>query len=306
MGLLWIARKWEDEGRDNQTREETIDRYVLEMSDDNDGKKEVRDALSTRNGDVPPLAPYSPHPENDTYQRLYVSQLWLTRQPFSNRWEAEVTYSDEVDLPEDPHKQPMEWECDTEVAEEPSLLDVNGKPYQSTAGGWIEVTNDVPHVVLSGSRAIPPGFKNWLLQYGGAINADAITINGQTWPEKTLKVTRLKIGKVQTSALGDDYCDFNIELEYNANTWIYQTPNRDYFQLINIVQGRISNGKPMKPLWKRIKIKVKNEHGVLEEPHEPQLIDKNGTYIEQPTPSNVVILKFQRNRELPFSALPLK
>jgi hypothetical protein len=314
MGLLWIERAYEEEGEDGQGTEETIERYRLEMDDVKDGKKEIRDAVSRPNkmsdGTAPPLTPYSPHPDNDTDQQIFVKTFRPVRQAAgSNIWDLEITYSSEVDLPDNPLNEPMEWDIDTDVQEELSFRDADGKPYLTTAGSLIETGNEVPRIVLSGSRAIPTNWPDWLLQYGGAVNEDDVRIKGKTWPALTLKITKLKIGKDATSPSGgSDYCQFNIELTYNKNGWQFEVPNRDFYQLIPRPPDKGST-KPTpakKQKYDRVKIHVKNEHGVPEEPTEPQMIDKNGLLIPVPTTANIVVLTFNKNLRLPFSVLPLK
>ncbi|MBI3866826.1 MAG: hypothetical protein HY290_33520 [Planctomycetia bacterium] len=299
MGLLWIERKYEEEGRDEQMREETIERYVLEMSDVKDGKKQIREAL-------PKLAPYEPHP---TEKDLYVASFWPVRQqPGANVWDLEITYSSEVNLPQNPLLEPMEWTVDTDVEEEPSFRDVDGRPYLTTAGSLIEATNDVPHVVLAGSKKIATNWPDWLLTYGGAVNIDDVRIKGKTWPAGTLKCTKIKIGKDEVSESGVAFCALDLELSHHRNGWQLETPNRDFYQLIPrpADPGQKKPTPAKKQKYDRVKIYVKNEHGVKEEPTEPQMIDQQGKLIEIPTTENIVILKFNRNRRLPFSELPLK
>jgi hypothetical protein len=138
-----------------------------------------------------------------------------------------------------------------------------------------------------------------------------------------MKCLKIKIGADQETEFGIDWCQLDFELHYRASGWRLLTPNRGFHQLIpkkQIVSAGSATAAAIaggilpatgiqigdKKQFDYVKILVEGENKTLEEPAEPQMLDRQGALIPNPTPANIVILEFKRNNELPFNNLPLK
>src|SRR5262249_5112318 len=181
----------------------------------------------------------------------------------------------------------------------------DGKPKINTAGDLID---DPPpegegcDIVFNVPKNLPIRLPAWILLYPNAVNNDSIRVRGVTLEPGKVKVKHLAIGEGQTQNKADSRVVSSPPHSRRVG-WTTIVPTRGFNQLVKKeVPGK--KGKQ----FVRQKITVKDDGGAMAYPTEPQFLDKDGKALDPDTitADKIVLLEFDDNLKLPFSALPLK
>src|SRR5262245_24632977 len=295
MSLLYCDEAWDEETRIDQTNREYIRYFKAQCSAVADGAKEI---LLGR----PDLAPFQPHPKDNA---ALVSEFFPKRIPGSTLFDIQVTYSTEVNVTDNPLAEPAKITIDTAEHSRIQFVDADGKPKINTAGDLID---DPPpevedcDIVFNVQKNLPIRLPAWILLYPNAVNNDTIRVRGLTLEPEKVKFKHLAIGEEQFQNKVD-FCAVAFQLHYRRVGWTTVVPNRGFNQLVK----KEVSGKKGKQ-FVRQKITVKDDGGAMAYPTEPQFLDKDGKALDPDTitAEKIVLLEFDDNLRLPFSALPLK
>jgi len=208
-----------------------------------------------------------------------------------------------------PFSVPIEWEWESASIEVPAYADENGKPLVLTSGEPIEgLTRRINLWVLKGTRSIP-GVPKWLRGYGVSVNSDRVKIDGQTFEPNNLQLQRLSIGKWQETTIGKTDVRFrsmNFELWWNPNTWSTLVPNKGFSELMFYEYYDISAGKKRVAAYQVRATNAEGEetkHRVFLNRDGQRPRDADGNVRENLDPRDIITLKFDLDKKLPYSPI---
>ncbi|HWL07332.1 MAG TPA: hypothetical protein VNQ76_02860 [Planctomicrobium sp.] len=313
-----------------------------EFTEDENGVREYRDyyiaETTERVGSIaairrrrPDLQRWQPHPED---RDALVRRFALQQRKHSLLWDITVDYSTAAGEEED---NPLDVAARIEMGEttqaNPVARDTNGRWLVNTAGKPLEgVTEDFSFVTLNVTKNIGP-WPAWLLQYRQAVNSDAIRIKGLTCAPRTLKVGSLTIGAEQL--FGDDlvYAELRMNLIYNEDTWDRWFLNRGLEEVAFTIKPNLKNKgrktveyfhqgcvdrmfQPVsEPVFldedgcqhrvdaegKRVSLKQRVDAALRGESIEMNIKVKHPL-----DPEDIIFLRKQLRKPMPFSVLPLR
>ncbi len=182
-------------------------------------------------------------------------------------------------------------------------IDIHGNAMRNTAGDQyagqeINATNWVISVQKNVAR-VP----KWLLRYdNNPINSDTVTIEGLTYPKKTLQLHGLRIPKA-TKENDVRFFDLSYTLHYDSATWDLNLLNEGFFEIAATgVIGGVA-------FTEKTRVAVRGEptpEPVLLGKDGSQFTDDDGNVRTDVKDSEIIINSFDVYKELPFSILPLK
>lgn len=313
---------WEEEARVTTTGSERIAWYKAFCSSVYDADREIllgAHAISPR----APIVPYDSDPLNPA--RL-VAECYPRRISGSTWFDVQVTYSSDVTIEQNPLNEPAAITIKGQRREVVSLFDSNGLPKMNTAGDLLGdpvPTKPVTDLIISVSKNVSLSLPAWILDYVDTVNSDTVRIRGLIFPPGTLCFAgdvdvgeELNTESINNGVRQIPYTTVGFQLHYRAEGWTTLIPNRGFYQLVprsataaQVVTAAFKTKKPM-PLslpkfpYDRQRILVGTTPP--DYPDEPQFLDPNGAFIENPTPDQIVVLEFDDYDKLPFGQLPLK
>lgn len=210
------------------------------------------------------------------------------------------------ELPDNPLNEPADISVDSELLSEPTMFDAKGRPIVTTAGEWVAgVQRERLRLIYRVSKKIGSD-PNWLDNYPGAINSDAVRLRGRVRPKHSLMLRRVSLGPY-TKKDNVSFCSLEFELHYDPLGWIQRIWNVGTIQLVEFRteagkkawrQERIlTEGSSPKPIDNAVPIDRKGQMI-------PGVLDPTG---EVPLDtSKLVALSIQTSIDVPFNGvLPL-
>lgn len=251
-----------------------------------------------------------------------------------------ITYTSEIQQQSftNPLGERAEITLDSETIETYTCFDKKNRAILNAAG-------DLVYIPIDDTRWIFNVSKNMervpieLLQFNNAINDSMVTVGGLPCEKETLAVKNLRVSSIQEAqgfgGIIIEYVTVSFQLHYRRETWImtypnvgfnaiFETPNYDMpknfdgspkYDYVNMdgEAGKVTNGAQPKGFnGKRIKLrKIKEKRaieigGTRKPPTEPQVLDKDGKWLPDAKPSDVIKLKAEVYQTRNFSALPLR
>lgn len=318
MAVLKFADVHKEEGTYGESGQRTD--YYAALVDD----------LTTAQADLrlhrPDLQRWQPHP---TELGLFVDRFRADLREGQFWYDIRVEYSSRLTIPTDPLAAPagITWET-TEISEQVQL-DAHGRPLLNHAGSpLLDIEDERSLWVIQITKNVAD-VPSWLLDYGywQPVNSDSVSIRGQRFPPRTLKLSRIRIGDWQSES-DIDYLPLSLTLIHHPKTWDRQYLNRGTYELRLIDElGRQQPdwpAGPRPPGWKFESVLCTDQNGApVSEPvflnrkgRRPRLQTSDPTQlvtnyadgvIKHPLdPSDIVNLQFRVKQELPFRVLPLK
>jgi hypothetical protein len=313
---LWIDEDVTEEAREETDKDEYVRFFHARFSN---GKNVLSQLLLAH----PEFGRFQPHADNAAAR---VKQTELIRIAGSDDiFNVRVEWSTLL-IPED--KNPLERPADVDYSEDTRIRvttqDGEGDPILNTAGDLLDdppIEIDDPDLIISIAKNVPVKLPRWLRTYRRSVNADAVTIEGETYAPMTLRLKLKSLSKKQTEN-DVDFRALAFELHFREDGWQAEILNRGYYELVPA--GRTPNstgsgdfqGQRLRTKLKfdRVRIKV---GWPPEYPAEPVPLDINGRKVEQrdsqgnlirrPTVDNLVILKPLPFQKLQYTGvLPLK
>ena len=285
MAVTSASEHWPQRGGSfGALRDSRMTRHWLVKTDD-----KLDDAITIRDHfrDVMGIQYLTAHPNNIyfTLRNLECSQKDET----PKAWDVTGVYSpapldEDQQQEENPLDRPTIIEWSSELAQEFTTKDKNGKPMLNSAGDPLEPLekDDVRwSVSLTKNFASIPF---WVAEYVNTINSSAVIVQGQSLPAHTLKVQQLHIPPLQIEN-NIPFYQVMVALAYKAETWRVK---------------RLDEGFHYVTGGDRKKITLDDGN----EPSEPVPLDGAGGVLADPDPDNAVYLDYDVYDEKDHNNLP--
>ena len=179
-----------------------------------------------------------------------------------------------------------EWE--TEIYQQPVLVDVNGDAVMNSAGDYFLdplPTRDASRLIVK-IKANVTSVPAWLLEEGNnAVNNAGIAVDGVTFPEQTVKTSRVRVGQ-RLYRFGLKFYPLSYELHYRKEGWKLEPLDAGF---------RARNGQ-------NEIIQITNDDG--SEITSPAPLDGSGGVLTNPTPTSAVFQEFDIYNEHDLTILP--
>lgn len=286
-----------DEGRFAQTGE--LRRYFVCVTNPGNDPWRRADTPLAIYAYRPDLQYGQRHPDDASYT---VTSNEAIRREQADVWDVTVTYQQLT--AENPLNEPAKVKARSQDDKRAALYDADGKPYLNTAGDFLEpVEEDEAIWVYSVTKNVA-SVPAWFDSYPNRVNDDAVRLMGRLREAGTLK---LKGGSIdEADYQGQTYYVLSFELWWRLDGWEAKVVNRGYNQLVEITE----NPPWLAPLGQQVtkpKTRLVRQPILIngQPPREPQALDNDGKWIENPTPEDIVLLSFKPKPWLPFSVLPL-
>lgn len=169
-------------------------------------------------------------------------------------------------LPEDPLQRPAVITCDGGLVSEPTNFDYKGRPITTTAGEFIGGVERERGVLTYHVTKNVPRDPDWLDQYLGAVNLDAVTLRTRTRPKGTLKLVNPQLGPYQIENRVR-FCQLSFDLLYDPLGHAAERWNLGTLELVQRtqpktkkkiwVQQRILTGTPPQPVESPVPLTIR-------------------------------------------------
>ena len=205
------------------------------------------------------------------------------------QWSATAKYSDEREIDQNPENDEVLIDWDTEIYQQPVLVDVNGDAVINSAGDYFidplpqQDSSRLMCKVQANVTTVPA----WVLTAGNnAVNNAQIEIDGLTIAKGLAKTSRLKVAQ-REYRFGQKYYPISFEVHIRLEGWRLQ-PLDAGFRFRNS-EGKLSD--------------ITND-GDDNAPTTPVPLDGSGGILVDPTPSTAVFGDFTIYHERDLSELP--
>lgn len=271
--------------------------------------------------EYPQYAHWQPHPEEPGCRVIGYD---CKRRKHSRTFDFTVRYSSR-ELPMSPLEEPARITVDTMDVTLPVFEDWEEQPLVYTNGMPIVDEDTFSFLVFNIRKKIDTSYPDWLLSYPQAVNADTVRFKSLPLEPRTLKVAKLTIGDEEEQEATNPeedpipYCELSMQIIHNPMTWDRFYLNRgieeiswrrdDKNKLIfEVVPVLNHSGQPIsEPVFldnegRRPRVDHNNKICMLQREIEEKLV----TTVKQPLDKeDIVILRKQLRRPLPFSVLPI-
>lgn len=288
MSVLTVSENWpQRSGSFGTVSDSRLTRHWLVKTDSKwDNAVTIRDHFR----DVLGIEYLTPHPSNIFFTLRNLQCDPLDDTPIA--WNVTGIYStaplddDEQDQQIDnPLLRPTIIEWNSEISQEFTTKDKDGKPMLNSAGDALEpIEKDDVRWVISLTRNFA-SIPFWVAEYTNTVNSAAVAVQGQTLAARTLKLQRLHISPLQVEN-DIPFYQVNCELAYKPDTWDVDRLDEGFHYL---------DGSDRK--------KILLDDG--ESPSEPVPLDGSGGILANPDPDNAVyqtkkIYSEKDHNNLPF------
>lgn len=238
-------------------------------------------------------------------------------------FEIEVRWDSTIAPRTNPLQQPAEIEWSTTEIVRAVTRDRDGKPLVTTAGSLLTDLHEELSLWVVDVKKNVADAPAWILDYANAVNADPFRVDGLTLPPRTARLKTLRLGPQQRDEEQRvDWRELQFQLFYQRETWDKFVLNRGLYELhfrrtasgrVEQRQVRILNrdGEPIEePAFldehgQRPRRRVRDEAGNFI----PLSTDPTGFVTElKPLPldaEDILVLRFETARKLPFRVLPV-
>ena len=252
-----------------------------------DSKNDREGTVAGASG-LPSYGDAHPSPVNDAAYAIDIEYSALSETPLA--WIATATYSSERNVhATDPTQDEVLTDWDTEIYQQPVLVDVNGDAVINSAGDYFidplpqQDSSRLMCKVQANVTTVPA----WVLTSGNnAVNNAQIEIDGLTIAKGLAKTSRLKVAQ-RKYRFGQKYYPISFEVHIRLEGWRLQ-PLDAGFRFRNS-EGKLSD--------------ITND-GDDNAPTTPVPLDGSGGILVDPTPSTAVFGDFTIYHERDLSALP--
>lgn len=216
----------------------------------------------------PELLRGQPHP---TFRRpvLLSEGIEPEQQNGTRAIRARVRYTSEV--PDNPLSQPADIQWDTFTVRELVTHDAEGKLFVNTAGELYDVEMDVDYWGMRVTKNVAR-LPSWVKAYKGAVNKDAITIDGEDFPKETLAIATLSISGRNVEN-DQPFRTVSLSILHNPDTWVRRYPNIGWHERKELRTSR--------PGRRRFKLDPVVTPGSGERATKPQWLDKDGRQLRE-------------------------
>jgi hypothetical protein len=285
MAVVWAREHWE--GRDGSFGSVTDNTMTRVWKVKTNNKLDDQTVIVAHFTGTMGIAFLSPHPSNGFFTARKIDPKQMAVSPYA--WTVTVTYSTEPlredeDEPENPLDRPVRISWSSELSQEFTTKDKDGKPMLNSAGDPLEPyeKDDVRWIIrlVKNFSALP----TWVANFTNKVNSSSLSIGGLTLAERTCKVQSLQISEQQVQN-DIPYVEVSVEIAYRPDTWDAK---------------RLDEGFHEKLGSTRQKILLDDNN----EPSEPVPLNGAGAHISEPDPDNAVYLDYEIYEEEDLNDLP--
>lgn len=263
-----------------------------------------------------PLCPKVGH-RDPLDRNSFIANVVARRQDpkdINNLWIITTRSTTEVDIEENPLAMPADVDWLSEQFTAHRAFDAKGEPILNTARDLLLLPYEDSRWVANVSKNLsaPPRV---LFSMNNVINSSSFVIDGVLFKRRTLMCKRLKIGRVKYTVIFGSrvaYRQVSYQLHFRPDGWKVKHPNVGFNERVEKARivyrsGRRmridpDTGKPTKEKrWGKDRIMVGDPP---EYPTEPQWLDRDGKWIEDPSPSEMTEVEVDMYEERNFSVLP--
>lgn len=282
---------------------------------------------------------YSKCPKLGTHHWLdgaaYVVSVLADREKDTPQWKVTIKWSTQIDDPKNdpnPLKRPIKIDIDSTIESVPTYFDNKDNLLLNTAGDMIPGQRSLPFMTIDVSKNLSK-YPDWMWNYNGAVNKNAITIRKRKFAPRTLRVEGIS-SPDKVFENGVWYYPFSYQMKSDPRTFDELRINRGLHELVKVgpngklppngqstertpFGGKSSKTKPIvvdNPA-KEYDVKIQNDSYVkrritigtpAEYPTEPQFLDRSGKFIPVPRLKDIVVLRRRIETEENFKKLILK
>lgn len=231
-------------------------------------------------------------------------------------WELDCSYSvfEQQEQEKNPLDRPATVTIDSQLVEQATLFDAEGRPITNTAGEFIPgLSLKVPlleYKVVKNIGSDPP----WIETHVGSINKDPVILRGRTRPPKTLFLASFGASEVRTENR-QRFSEYSLTLLYDRRGWTEEIWNRGtvHLQKKTFTKWKFDRqGNDISTLvsrWVQVPIRDAENEKVTE----PVALDLFGQPVQdfkEPDtpidPSKLITLKIDLYNKQRFADLPLR
>lgn len=291
MSVIRYRSVGERQIRETRNGAEITETVRIQVSDPADSHAVLR-------RDIPELQRWQRHPTEDGF---YVDEFLPVRIPNSLYYTATVRYTNTLEP--SPLDQPPKVSMRTEMLRGATITNRRGQLMRNTAGDVIEPQEKNEVIRVYRIRKNVERYPEWIKTLAETVNSSVVRIRHQSeqFPKRSLLLTSVEIGE-EVNENDVTYFPLALEIKHRESLWKLIYPSRGFRQLVKsrglvrvspntstLAQGDIFTLKP---------ITVKGQP-----PHEPQILNAEGKWIEKPEPSDVVLMEDEIEKETDWSGL---
>ena len=282
---LIVEQVWQGAGgRDRRTGEKTLTTMYQVKSDTRATKKAELEV----HPDIPDYGDGNPDDAS-----LYVADRYFRRDRRSPLlWFVTISWTNKRDaITFNPLTEPTRFRIVTQSEDEPILFDKDEELYANSAGDRITgATRRTSYWVVTATKNLQV-VPAWLLDIQDNINASSVTLalraGNFTIPAKKMRIEAIEFDDDPVERNGIEYFPFTIVSHVRRKGWQKKEVDRGFRELGSDPSERI---------------KITNSDGT--DITEPALLDGSGNVINDPKPSDAVILTKDVEDEYDFSSIP--
>lgn len=245
---------------------------------------------------LPQFQRWQPHPDEPG---LFVDEFSAKQEKGAPIWKATVRYVDTLER--SPLDLPAVMTVRTETLPGATVLNARGQLILNTAGDVVQPIDKPERIRVFTFRKNVPAIAEWLFDLEDAVNNSAVSLAGYVRDKSTLLLRKVEFGEPQ-EANDIEYVTCTTELAYRKSGWSHRYPSIGFNELVDELDLRPgsdpTNGQT---------IKVKRPILINgQPPSEPQILDAEGHWVDQPEPQDVVILSEDIYSEADLTVLPIR
>jgi len=274
---IWRGESLSDEADGSRTYSR---KFEIFSDDPNESWSVIRAALPT-----------GAHPDDAS---AYVSSRSVSRSDESRlKWEATVNYEwKPTDPGDDPTLRPAKIRWTSSLIQKAIVRDINGNACVNSAGDYFDppLEAELPRwtaTIQFNAASIPVG----ILQYAGAVNNSAITIDGVSIAEERARVLSLDIGEEdEENDVAFRSVTIAVECRDASDSGFDLEPLDQGFRAT--VSGRLTA------------IVIDDDDGGRAKATSPVLLDGSGAQLTSPSPGTAVFMFYEITRKLDLTVFP--
>lgn len=225
---------------------------------------------------------------------------------------------------ENPLKEPFRWiGASSAILEIPAYADAKGRPLATAAGELIQgVTKKRKIWKLTGRKNVS-GIPAFMRDYAGSVSSDTVRVGAIPVPKNQLSLQQIDLGDVNRDRkVGNrviPYRTLDMEVWWNPYGWVLELLNAGYYELVD-VEVPVGTGTPItvggvgtivtapKTVKRTIRQRCQDDgqdvtkHVMLNaKGQRPR--NKDGTVKQILDASDISVLRFQLDEELPYARI---
>lgn len=264
------------------------DRVLVRCSNLNDNWLQIR-------AGCPQFMKWRPHP---TQFGFYVNQFRPIQRQHTGNWECQVDYINTI-LPDPLGEPAVIGEVKTMTIPGATLVDWQNNPILNTAGEPPEPFDFPEQVIVFPVSKNVGGLPGWAFDFECCINEDQVKIGNIACGPLTCMIRNVTISAEDTSG-PIAFRTVTCEVWKRKSKWQEIWPSRGFNQLVRIPQGGLVPGGIAQKTTYQLR-PIVDDSG--ENIKEPQFLDKNGAWIQNPTPQQIFMITTQLYPSIGFTGL---